>query len=462
MIPTSTLSQKYIQFLKILFPVLITQIALSMISFFDTNMSGHASAEDLAGVAIGSSLWIPLQAGLSGILVAITPTISHLIGGGERKQVSYNVMQALLLSFVLALLVLGAGVLLVPGILQAMNLEAKVHEVALHFLAALSVGIVPLFAYTVLRGYIDALGQTRFSMMITLCSLPINVGLNYLLIFGNWGFPRLGGVGAGVASAITYWCILIIALIVVRTAEPFREDHLLSRWSAPSAAKWAELLKLGVPMGFAIFFETAIFAGVTLLMSRYDTMTIAAHQAAQNFASTLYMIPLSICTALTIVVGYEVGAGRQKDARQYSMLGIGTAIGLSVCTAVILLLFRYDVSALYSSDPVLIELIAHFMIYASFYQLSDAIAAPVQGSLRGYKDVNPAFFLTFLSYWVIGLPVGYVLAAYTSLGAYGYWVGLSTGLACGAVTLLWRLLWVQRKFRHMRAAESGDMQKKLV
>ncbi|MFD1886370.1 MATE family efflux transporter [Paenibacillus wenxiniae] len=445
MIPTTTWLQKYSQFLKILFPVLITQIALSMISFFDTNMSGHASAEDLAGVAIGSSLWIPIQAGLSGILVAITPIISHLIGGGQRRQVNFNVYQALLLSIVIALVVLGVGSLLVKPILEAMHLEARVHDVALYFLMALSAGIVPLFAYTVLRGYIDALGQTRYSMMITLLSLPINVGLNALLIFGKWGFPRLGGVGAGVASAITYWCLLIIALIVVRKAAPFREDQLLNRWYAPSGSKWKELLKLGVPMGFAIFFETAVFAGVTLLMSRYDTMTIAAHQAAQNFASTLYMLPLSICTALTIVVGYEVGAGRLKDARQYSKLGIGTALLLSLGTAVILLWFRHQVSALYSSDPVLIELIAHFMIFASFYQLSDAIATPVQGALRGYKDVNPAFFLTFLSYWIIGLPSGYLLATYTTWGAYGYWIGLSIGLACGAITLLARLLWVQRK-----------------
>ncbi len=449
MIPTTTWSQKYAQFLKILFPVLITQIALSMISFFDTNMSGHASAEDLAGVAIGSSLWIPIQAGLSGILVAVTPIISHLIGGGQRRQVNFNVFQALLLSIVIALVVLVIGSLLIKPILSAMNLEMRVHDVALYFLIALSFGIVPLFAYTVLRGYIDALGQTRYSMMITLCSLPINVGLNYVLIFGKMGFPRLGGVGAGVASAITYWCLLLIAIIVVRTAAPFREDRLLNRWYAPSGSKWSELLKLGVPMGFAIFFETAIFAGVTLLMSRYDTMTIAAHQAAQNFASTLYMLPLSICTALTIVVGYEVGAGRQKDARQYSKLGIGTALLLSVCTAVILLLFRHQVSALYSSDPVLIELIAHFMIFASFYQLSDAIATPVQGALRGYKDVNPAFFLTFLSYWIIGLPSGYLLATYTDWGAYGYWIGLSIGLACGAVTLLARLLWVQRRAAHL-------------
>lgn len=445
MIPTVTLLQKFSQFLKILFPILVTQIALSLMTFFDTNMSGHASAEDLAGVAIGSSLWVPIQAGLSGILVAVTPIVSQLIGSNQRKQISFNVVQALLLSVVVSIVILIVGGLLLNPILDLMSLEPYVREVAHGFIVCLSTGIVPLFAYTVLRSYIDALGQTRFSMIITLCALPINVVINYLLIFGKFGFPKLGGIGAGVASAITYWCVFLIAVLVIHLAEPFRQDQMFKKWHSPSFQKWGEILKLGIPMGFAIFFEVAIFAGVTLFMSNYDTMTIAAHQAAQNFAATLYMIPLSICTALTILVGYEVGAKRLKDARQYTKLGLGLALALSLCTAVILLAFRQSVSALYSSDPVLIDLIAHFMIYAAFYQISDAIATPVQGALRGYKDVNPAFFLTFISYWIIGLPVGYIVANYTDFGAFGYWIGLSIGLAVGAITLLSRLLWVQRQ-----------------
>lgn len=454
MIPTVTLLQKFSQFLKILFPILITQIALSLMTFFDTNMSGHASAEDLAGVAIGSSLWVPIQAGLSGILVAVTPIVSQFIGSNQRTKVSFNVVQALLLSVVVSIVILIIGGFLLNPILDLMSLEPYVREVAHGFIVCLSIGIIPLFAYTVLRSYIDALGQTRFSMMITLCALPINVAINYLLIFGKFGFPKLGGIGAGVASAITYWCVFLIAVLVIRVAEPFRQDQIFSTWYSPSLRKWSEILKLGIPMGFAIFFEVAIFAGVTLFMSNYDTMTIAAHQAAQNFAATLYMIPLSICTALTILVGYEVGAKRLKDARQYTKLGLGLALALSLCTAVILLAFRQSVSALYSSDPVLIDLIAHFMIYAAFYQISDAIATPVQGALRGYKDVNPAFFLTFISYWIIGLPVGYLIANYTDYAAFGYWIGLSIGLAVGAITLLSRLLWVQRQAIRLTPAES--------
>lgn len=445
--PTLTLQQKSKQFLVILLPILITQIALSAITFFDTNMSGKASSTDLAGVAIGSSLWIPLQTGLSGILMGMTPIVSHLMGGGHVKKVAYQVMQGLWLALLLALAILAVGSLLLPTILGAMNLDPDVRHIAFRFLSYLSIGIIPMFGYTVIRSFIDALGQTRMSMTITLISLPINIFLNYLLIFGNWGFPRLGGAGAGIASAITYWCVFIIAVVFVTRLKPFASFGIFRTFHGVSLKAWTELLKIGVPIGFSIFFETAVFAAVTLLMSRFDTITIAAHQAAMNFATTLYMIPLSISMALTILVGFEKGSGRLKDARQYSILGISSAIALSLVTAVVLLVAGQYVAGLYSDESNVIALTKHFLIYAIFFQISDAIATPVQGALRGYKDVNPAFIITFISYWVIGLPVGYVLATFTTLGAYGFWIGLITGLAVGATLLLWRLVKVQRNNR---------------
>ncbi|WP_151736117.1 MATE family efflux transporter ['Paenibacillus yunnanensis' Narsing Rao et al. 2020] len=443
---TETMKQKAVQFLHILFPILITQIALSAIAFFDTNMSGKHGTNDLAGVAIGTSLWSPVQTGLSGILMGITPIVSHLLGSRSKEKVAYQVTQGLWLSLIISLIVIGAGSLILSPVLDFMNLEPQVRDIAFRFLCAIGAGIIPLFGYTVVRSTIDALGQTRISMLITLIALPVNVGLNYLLIYGKFGFPELGGVGAGVASAITYWVIFAIALLIVFRAEPFRSLRLFREffWLSPKSLK--ELLKIGVPIGFSIFFETAVFAAVTLLMSRFDTVTIAAHQAAINFASTLYMIPLSICMTLTILVGFENGSGRLKDARQYSVMGISLAVSLSMVTALVLLFAGNSVAGLYSDEPEVIALIQHFLIYAIFFQISDAVATPTQGVLRGYRDVNPAFIICFVAYWVIGLPTGYVLATHTGMGAYGYWVGLITGLAIGAVLLLIRLVRVQRRF----------------
>ncbi|RNB91163.1 MATE family efflux transporter [Brevibacillus fluminis] len=444
---TFTFSQKLGQLLAILLPVLVSQIAIFAMSFFDTIMSGHASSVDLAGVAIGSSIWAPVSAGLTGIVAAVTPILAQHLGGNRREQIPFTLAQGIYLSIALALGTVVVGVFALQPILSHMDLEEGVRSIAFRFLVALSFGIIPLFLYTAFRSFIDAHGKTRVTMLISLVALPVNIALNYVLIFGKLGFPRMGGVGAGVASAITYWVIAAISLLVIVRHESFSQYRIFHRMPRISFAAWKELLRIGVPIGLSVSFEVGVFAVVTLLMSGYSTTTIAAHQAAINFASFLYMIPYSISTALTIMVGFEVGAKRPADSKQYSFIGLFLAAGLAIVCAAFLFLFNKEVAALYTTDMDVLTLTQHFLLYAIFFQMSDAIAAPIQGALRGYKDVNVTFIVAFISYWVIGLPVGYALAAYTSMGAFGYWIGLITGLAVGAVCLLARLLFIQRRFQ---------------
>ncbi|WP_201716202.1 MATE family efflux transporter [Rossellomorea arthrocnemi] len=444
---THTIKDKVKQLSFILIPILVTQLGMFAMNFFDTIMSGKYSPEDLAGVAIGSSLWVPVFTGLSGILLAVTPIVAQLIGGGNKKDVPHTVLQGVYAAIVLSLIVMVVGGFVLKPILNGMNIEQEVRIVAKDYLIALSFGMIPLFIYNVLRSFIDALGMTRITMFITLLSLPINVVFNYLLIFGKLGFPALGGVGAGVASAITYWLITLIAFWVVHTKRPFSQYFIFHTIHKPDFFRWRELFVIGVPIGLSIFFEVSIFSAVTLLMSQYETVVIAAHQAAINFASFLYMIPLSISMALTIVVGFEVGGKRIGDAKIYSWMGVGFALLLAVIYGVILLVFRSEIAYLYSDDPYVLELTAHFLLYAVLFQLSDAIQAPVQGALRGYKDVNITFIMALISYWVIGLPLGYFIANFTDFGPYGYWLGLTSGLTAGAITLSGRLLYIQKKYR---------------
>ncbi len=415
-------------------------------NFFDTTMSGQAGADDLAGVAIGSSIWLPIFTGLVGILMALTPILSQDIGAGKHGKVAFSVMQAIYLSLAIVAIIIIAGIIFLDPILEAMSLTDEVSRIAKHYLIGLSYGIFPLFLYTVLRCFFDSLGQTRVTMIITLLALPINVFFNYILIFGHFGFPRMGGIGAGYASSITYWFIFGIGLYFVIKIRPFSEYLIFHIFFRVSFSAWKELLILGLPIGFTIFFETSIFAAVTLLMSQFNTETIAAHQAAINFASLLYMIPMSVAFALTIAVGYEVGAKRLQDAKQYSYLGIGFAVLFSIVASFILYFTRGPVAELYSNDPDVLILIQHFLLFAIFFQISDALATPIQGALRGYKDVNIPFLMALISFWFIGLPTGYITANFTSLGPFGYWVGLITGLACCATALLYRLVIVQRKF----------------
>ncbi|WP_147534906.1 MATE family efflux transporter [Bacillus marasmi] len=442
---TSNTYEKLKQLLIILLPILVTQLGLFMMNFFDTTMSGQYSSVDLAGVAIGSSIWVSVFSGLSGIMLAVTPIIAQLVGAKQQNKVAFSVIQGCYLSAILAFSVILIGSFTLTPLLGAMNLEANVHTVAKEYLLALSYGMIPLFLFNVLRAYIDALGKTRVSMIITIISLPINIFLNYLFIFGKFGLPALGGVGAGYATSITYWIITGITVTIIHTQKPFRTFRIFHQLYPVSLSLWKEILVIGVPMGLAMFFETSIFSAVTLLMSQFDTATIASHQAAINFASLLYMIPLSISMALTIVVGFEVGARRFHDAKQYSQLGISIAIGMACFSGLILFFFRSDIAALYSEDTAVIKLTSQFLMYALFFQLSDAIQAPIQGALRGYKDVNITFLMALISYWVIGLPLGYFLVQSTNLGPFGYWIGLIIGLATGAICLLIRLYFVQNQ-----------------
>ncbi|AMX83720.1 MATE family efflux transporter [Geobacillus subterraneus] len=442
---TAPAAGKWRRLFALFLPIFVSQAGQYMMNFTDVAMSGHASAEDLAGVAIGSSLWVPVFTGVGGILLALSPIVSQHFGAGRHEDISRTVIQALYLSVAIALALVLAGAVAVSFILEQMQLEESVRYIASHYLLALSLGIIPLFLYAVLRYSIDALGQTKVTMWITLTALPINMLFNWLFIYGHGGFPRLGGIGTGYATAITYTYCFVSAALVAAKFRRFAPYRAFARFYRPSWATWKELLKTGVPIGSAIFFETSIFAAVTLLVGRFGAETVAAHQSALNFASLLYMIPLSLSMALTIAVGFEAGAKRYEDAKQFCRIGIAIALAVAAAAALFLYAFRGHVARLYTNDPAVAALTGKFLLYAIFFQFSDAIAAPIQGALRGYKDVNAVFWAALLAYWGIGLPVGCALALLTAAGAFGYWIGLITGLAAGALFLSFRLRAIWRR-----------------
>jgi MATE family multidrug resistance protein len=370
---TFTLQQKIVQMLHIFLPIFVTQVAMQLMSFCDTVMSGNYSATQLAGVAIGSSIWVPVYTGIGGISFAVTPIIAHHMGAGRKEEVSPSVTQAAYLSVLVGAVVVLIGSFALDPVLSAMRLEAEVHRVAKDYLIALGFGVIPAFLYTVLRASIDGLGQTRVTMYITLLSFPVNVTLNYLFIFGKGGFPDMGGVGAGIATAITYLLIAVVAFLFIRGNAMMQSIGMLRQWKGISCSHWKELVRIGMPIGLSIFFEVSIFAAVTLFMSEYDTNTIAAHQAALNFASLLYMLPLSIAMALTIVVGFEAGAQRFTDAWQYTRIGIIAAVSVAALFAVLLFLFNHKVAGMYFDEAGVRLLTESFVIYAIFFKMSDAI-----------------------------------------------------------------------------------------
>jgi MATE family multidrug resistance protein len=442
---TFTLKEKTKQIFVMLIPILITQLGMFSMVFFNNIMSGKYSSSDLAAVAIGSSIWSPIFTGISGILLAVSPIAAQRFGEKRSREVASVVRHGLYISVIITIIVIMLGVFFLNPLLDKMNLPSDVQETAFDYLVGLSYGILPLFIFNVLRSFIYSLGKTRIVMYILLLSLPINFFLNFVLIFGYWGFPELGGAGAGYATSITEWVITGMTVFIVKTQQPFSGFAVFENLKKFSFAECKEILKIGVPMGLSTFFETSMFAVVTILLSKFNVTTIAAYQSALNIVSFLYMIPISISMAQTVLVSYEVGARRYKDAKSYSWLGIYLAIVIALITGVLVVLFRYQVAGFYSNEKEVINLTAHFLIFALFFQISDAIQVTAQAALRGYKDVNLAFVMTLIAYWLICLPVGYVLANFTGLGATGYWLGLTAGLLAAGIALSWRLIYIQKR-----------------
>jgi len=444
MYQTFTMKEKIKQIFFMLVPIVITQLGMFSMVFFNTIISGKYHSSDLAGVAIGSSIWNPVFTGLSGILLAVSPIAAQRFGEKNGKEVSSILSHGIYLALLIALLVIVLGGFLLNPVLTALNLAESVHETAHGYLAGLSYGIIPLFIFNVLRSFIYALGRTRIVMYILLMALPINLFLNYVLIFGHWGFPELGGAGAGYATSVTYVFIAGLTALIIITQEPFSAYAKLKYFKKLEGQKLKEILKIGVPMGLSVFFETSMFAVMTIFISKFDITTIAAYQSALNIVAFLYMIPMSISMAQTVLVGFEVGAGRFTDAKAYSWLGIILSVVIALVAGLLVLLFRYDVAGFYSNEPAVITMTGDFLIYALFFMIADAIQVTALAALRGYKDVNVSFVITLIAYWLICLPVGYILAHYTTLGATGYWIGLTAGLLVAGVFLSMRLVYIQK------------------
>lgn len=435
---------KALQFFSVLLPILVTQVALVSTGFFDTVMAGNVSEYDLAGVAVAANLFFPVFGGTLGVISGLTPIIAQLYGAGKKETMPRIVVQGMYLAALIGILLILIASVAIKPLLATMALESRVEAIALGYLKAIACGFCPILAAAALRNFIDALGYTRMTMAITLCSVPFNIAMNYLFIFGKGGFPALGGVGAGVGSALTYWFVLLLNLLVVHRVRPFSTYRVFARFFKPSLAVWKSHLIIGVPIGAAIFCEQSIFGAVGLFMATYGTHIIAAHQAALNFSTLVYMVPLSISMSLTILVGFEVGARRYADAKRYSYMGILLSVLFSGALALALVQLRAEFAALYTREMPVYGLIQSFLVYAIALQFSDAVSAPLQGALRGYKDVRVTLFLAILSYWAIGLPLGHALARLTDLGPYGYWIGLIAGIAGGALFLGMRLVFVQR------------------
>lgn len=450
MYKTKCLREKLVLFLKIFFPILIYQFANYSASFVDTAMTGQYNTMDLAGVSMATSIWNPFFTFLTGIVSALVPIIGHHLGRGKKEEVASDFYQFIYLALGLSVVLLGMVLFLAPTILNHIGLEAAVAAVAVRYLWFLSIGIIPLLLFSVIRSLLDSLGLTKLSMYLMLLLLPLNSGFNYLLIYGAFGVPELGGAGAGLGTSLAYWVLLGISVLVLFKQEKLKALHLEKRIPLNiNMDKIKEGVRLGLPIGGTVFAEVAVFSVVGLIMAKFSSLIIASHQSAMNFSSLMYAFPMSISSAMAIVVSYEVGAKRFDDAKTYIGLGRWTALIFAAFTLTFLYIFRGNVASLYGNDPKFIDLTARFLTYSLFFQLADTFAAPLQGILRGYKDTVIPFYLGLLGYWGVAIPVATLFDSLTDFGAYSYWIGLIISLIVSGALYRWRLTVIMKRFESL-------------
>ena len=437
-------------------PIIVAQLATTAMGFVDAVMAGRVSPEDLAAVALGNSIWIPVYLLMTGILLATTPKVAQRFGAGQHGEIGPLVRQALWLALVVGLLS-SALLLSAEPILHLMKVDPQLIGPSMGYLHGIAFGFPGIALYYVLRCYSDGLGRTRPSMVIGLCGLLLNIPLNWVLIYGHFGMPALGGVGCGWATGIVGWFMALSMAAWSRWAPAYAGSRVLVRIDRPQWAVMKRLMSVGLPIGIAVFAESSIFAVIALLIGSLGPTVVAGHQIALNISSLLFMIPYSLGMAVTVRVGQAVGAGDPYQARFAANVGLGTALVFAAFSASLILLLREQIAAIYTPDTAVIQIAAMLIVFAALYQFSDAIQVICAGALRGYQDTRVTMILTLFAYWGIGLPVGYLLGLTEVLGPAsgpsGLWQGLIAGLTCAALMLSIRLVRCTR--RHIRRADKG-------
>lgn len=429
-------------------PIIVTQLAQMGMGVADAIMAGRVSATDLAGIALGGNLYWPLMLLMSGIVMAVTPSVSQLHGAGRAGDSGAVVRQALWIAV--------CGGAMVAVLLQnvepaywLLGVDERAIPVAAGYLRAASLGLPAMLAYVALRCLCEGMSWTRPAMVIGLTMLAVKVPLNWLFIHGQpaLGIPAMGGVGCGWSTAIVMACSLTVMIAVVSFSR-MRASGVFAAFSWPDPAEIGRLLRLGLPIGLALFVEVAFFSGATLLIGRLGVETVAAHQVAFNIVGVTFMVPLALGMAATIRVGFNVGANDFAGASRSAWVAASTAIAWGVIFAATLLIFRYDLVALYTRETDVVQLAAGLLLLGALFQVFDGPQATLMGALRGYKDTRAPMVIALVAYWLIGLPVGATLCfgafGIPGIGVYGMWWGLVAGLVVVAVALFARLARISR------------------
>lgn len=424
---------------RLALPILIAQAAQVGVGVVDTVMAGHASANDLAGVALGSNVFTTLYITLLGVMAALQPIVAQSYGAGKTTEIGEQGRQGLWFGLFLGI----SGMLLLWVVISPLqkqfDMGSYVNKTFGQFVFFISLGMPAAMIHRAFYAFASSLNRPKTIMVVSLIALLLNIPLNYVFVYGKYGLPALGGAGCGLASAICFWFNAIVLGIYIYRQRFFAPFALFARFEWPKwRAQWAVLM-LGIPIGLSFFLEVSLFTFISLLIARFGVTHVASQQVVINITSLIYMIPQSIGIALAVCVGQAVGAQNWLRARFIS--GVGLIMGLiGACgTGLMLLTFRHFWVSLYTKDQNVIILGGTLLIFAAIFQLSDATQTIASYALRGFKLTKVPMLIHAITFWGLGLGIGCLLGLYFNMALYGFWLALVVSLTGAAVALVWYL-----------------------
>ncbi|HVF98168.1 MAG TPA: MATE family efflux transporter [Flavisolibacter sp.] len=424
--------------IKLALPIIIGELAQMALHIIDTAMVGAISYKQLAAAALViQATNIPFVFGI-GITISVSQMASLAHGRGDAKAVAHYGFNGFCLCALTAL-VISCSLVFGRSFLHNLGQDPEVVTYALPFMKLMGLSIVPMLLFMALKQFADGLQFTRTAMMLSLASMPLNIFLNWLLIYGNWGFPRLELVGAGWATFITRSLTFLLLLIIVLYHKTFRPYVLTqqSQWVLRKKT-WRELLGIGVPSALQIGMEAGAFAVSGIIIGTIGAVSGAAHQIALSCASFTFMVSMGLAQAGSIRVSNAYGTGNWPKISAIGRSTLVTAFLYGVFCALLFVVFRFALPAAFTKNGEVQILAAFLLLLAGVFQISDSTQAIGAGLLRGVKDVKTPTVLIGIAYWVIGIPVGFVLAFYANMGAAGMWVGLILGLTFASLFLIAR------------------------
>ena len=415
--------------LSLSFPIMISQLGHITVGVFDSLMIGKVSVAQLAAVSLATSIFSFILLFCIGLSYGITPLISSSDRG--KKYVSSILYNGMLVNVISSILLV-SFVILTKHLLSYLGQDEEVLFHTYLYLDIICISLIPLILFQTFKQFIEGLGFTKPSMYISVISNVINVVLNAVLIFGLFGFPRLEIIGAAYATLISRVIMFLLILLYCLNDRRFSKYILMTKFIV-KLNHIKDIFRIGFASGLQYIFEVGAFSVATVMTGSIGAIHLAAHQIALNLASISYMIASGIGSASMISLSYYDGKRNFEDMRRSGFASFLLVFILMIVSALVFIIFRNYLPVLYLDDSSVINIASTLLIIAGLFQISDGTQAVGLGILRGIRDIKKPTIITFISYWIISIPLSYFLGIEYGYGVYGIWIGLSVGLTLAAI-----------------------------